>query len=184
MFLVDSAEAGADWDGINAAIKKMLERADAEIVSMRKWDDRRLAYGIKGKNRGTYILCYFRADGQKIHDIEKSVQLSEKILRVLILSAEWTTAEDIDKDTPASKAEKEKEQRKGAQETPRPDKTEQLSAQQETQAPEEAELPEETEQAKEIGQAEETKPAEETEQVQEEQAEDSQESQPKTIADH
>ena len=183
MFLIDSAEAGADWDGINAAIKKMLGRAEAEIVSIRKWDDRRLAYGIKGKTRGTYILCYFRADGQKINDIEKSVQLSEKILRVLVLSAEWMTAEDIDKDTPASKAEKEKEQRKGAQETPRQDKTEQLSPQQEIQAPEEAELTEETEQAKEIEQVEETKPAEETEQVLEEQAEDSQESQPKTIAD-
>jgi small subunit ribosomal protein S6 len=107
MFLVDSAEAGTDWDGVVGAIKKILERAKAEIVSIRKWDDRRLAYDIAGVSRGTYILCYFRTDGQKVQEIEKSVQLSERIMRVLILNAEHMTAEDIEKDTPATRAEKE-----------------------------------------------------------------------------
>ena len=105
MFLVDSAEAGTDWDGVVGTIKRILERAKAEIVSIRKWDDRRLAYNIRGVSRGTYILCYFRVDGQKVQDIEKSAQLSERIMRVLILNAEEMTAEDIEKDTPATKAE-------------------------------------------------------------------------------
>jgi len=109
MFLVDSAEAASDWDGINAAIKKILNRAKAEIVSIRKWDDRRLAYDIRGVSRGTYLLCYFRADGRQIQGIEKAVQLSEKIIRILILSTEQMTQEDIEKDTPAAKAEKEQE---------------------------------------------------------------------------
>jgi len=107
MFLIDSAKAVADWDGMNAAIRKILERAETEIVSIKKWDDRRLAYEIQHVGRGTYILAYFRADGQHIRDIEKAVQLSEKILRVLILSAEHLTDEEIEKDTPAMKSEKE-----------------------------------------------------------------------------
>jgi len=109
MFLVDSAKAASDWDGVNAAIKKILDRAEAEIVSMRKWDDRRLAYDIRSVSRGTYLLCYFRADGSQIQSIEKAVQLSEAIIRVLILSTDQMTQEDIEKDTPATKAEKEKE---------------------------------------------------------------------------
>jgi len=116
MFLVDSADAGSDWDGVIAAITKILERAEVEIVSMRKWDDRRLAYEIKGTSRGTYLLCYFRSDGQTNQDIEKAVQISERIIRVLILSADWMTTEDIEKDTPATKAEKEKEEREAARE--------------------------------------------------------------------
>jgi small subunit ribosomal protein S6 len=109
MFLVDSARAASDWDGINAVIRKILEKAKAEIVSMKKWDDRKLAYNIRGVERGTYILCYFRAEGQKIQEIETSVRLSEKIIRALILSTEQMTKEDIEKDTPAAKAEKEKQ---------------------------------------------------------------------------
>lgn len=107
MFLVDSAEAGTDWDGIVAIIRKMLDKANAEIVSIRKWDDRRLAYDIRGVSRGTYIIAYFRVDGHKVQDIEKSVQLSERIIRVLILNAEHMTTEEIEKDTPAMRAEKE-----------------------------------------------------------------------------
>ena len=124
MFLVDSAEAAADWDGINETIKTILERAEVEIVSIRKWDDRRLAYEINHKDRGTYILCYFRSSGGKIDDIERDVQLSERIPRVLILNAEHMSTEDIEKDTPAMFVKKAAEKAAAKAETVQPDKTE------------------------------------------------------------
>ena len=114
MFLIDSALA-TDWDMVISTLETVLKKAGDEIVSMRKWDERKLAYDINGKARGTYILCYFRADGEKIRDIEKDVQLSEHIMRVLILGTEQQSPEDIEKDTPAVKAEKKKEE--PAQET-------------------------------------------------------------------
>lgn len=106
MFLVDSAEAAADWDGVNATIRKILKRAGVDIVSVKKWDERRLAYQINGKERGTYILCYFRADGESIAGIERDVQLSERIMRVLILCADHMSPEDTEKDTPVERLEK------------------------------------------------------------------------------
>jgi len=109
MFLVDSAEASADWDGINTTIKKILDRAEAEIVSIGKWDERRLAYEINGKSKGTYILCYFKAEGERVRDIERDVQLSEQIMRVLILCAEGRDKEDIEKETPVMLVEKQKQ---------------------------------------------------------------------------
>ena len=156
MFLIDSSKAGADWDGIISAISTILEKAGAEIDSIRKWDDRRLAYDIKGKSRGTYILSYFRVDGERIQDIEKSVRLSEKIMRVLILSAERLRPEDIEKDTPATKVEMEKEKRKAAKEA-----AQEAEAKQES-GPEEAG---EAEKAEGVDQREETKqfPEEKTE---------------------
>jgi len=110
MFLVDSAQAQSDWDVVNATIKNILERAEAEIVSIKKWDERRLAYEIDGKARGTYILCYFKADGRKIGDIERDVQLSERIMRVLILCGDHLREEDVEEDTPAIRAEKHKQE--------------------------------------------------------------------------
>ena len=167
MFLVDSSKAGADWDGIMAAIRTILEKAGAEIDSIRKWDDRRLAYEIKGKSRGTYILSYFRVDGERIQDIEKSVRLSEKIMRVLILSAERLRPEDIEKDTPATKVEMEKEKRKVAKEAAQ-DKAKQVIA---------------PEEAVEAEKAEGAEQREETKQSPEEKTEDSQVSEVSTVAD-
>jgi len=98
MFLVDSALAAADWDGTLALIENILKRADAEIVTMRKWDERRLAYDIEHKSRGTYILSYFKADPQRIGGIEKDVQLSEKVMRVLILTTEDRPPKAVERD--------------------------------------------------------------------------------------
>lgn len=87
MFLVDAAVAVSDWEGLEEAIRKILSRNQVEMVSLRKWDERKLAYDIQGKSRGVYILCYFRADGDSIAGIERDVRLSERIMRVLILRA-------------------------------------------------------------------------------------------------
>lgn len=199
MFLVDSAKAASDWDGVNAAINKILEKAEAEIVSMRKWDDRRLAYDIKRTGRGTYLLCYFRADGRKIQEIEKSVQLSEKIIRVLILSTERMTKDDIEKDTPTTKAEKEKEKavaeqakkaevsrQSNQQEEPAAEEaptTEEAPAVEEAKTTEDAQTVEDVEQAEETEKPEETEKAEEAGQAEEVEAEEPQDSQPKAPSD-
>ncbi len=107
MFLVDSAQAASDWDGVNKTIETILKKADSEIVSIQKWDERKLSYEIRGHSRGTYILCYFRADGTRIRGIEREVRLSERIMRVLILSAESMSQEHIEKETPFMKVERQ-----------------------------------------------------------------------------
>ena len=106
LFLVDSGEAASDWDGINKTIGKVLARGDAEVVSIRKWDERRLAYDINRKSRGTYILTYFRGDPSKIAAIERAVQLSEQIMRILIIRTDRMSKENMEKDTPAMVVER------------------------------------------------------------------------------
>ena len=114
MFLVDSTQA-SDWDTVEKTIKTILKRAQAEIVSIRNWAERKLAYEIDRKTRGTYVLCFFRADGSSIPNIEKDVQLSEQVMRVLILSAETREKEALEEST----AESESEARKVADESAR-----------------------------------------------------------------
>jgi small subunit ribosomal protein S6 len=104
MFLVDSAVA-TDWDGIIKTIQEILKRAEAEIVSLSKWGERKLAYEIDHKTRGTYILCYFRADTGRIREIERAIQLSERIMRVLILSVDKQKIAKTEKPTSETPAE-------------------------------------------------------------------------------
>ncbi len=106
LFLVDSGQAASDWDGVTGAIKKVLDRAEAEVIEMNKWDERRLAYDVNKKSRGTYILVYFNCDTSKIGGIERDVQLSEAIVRVLVLRTDNMSKEDIERDTPLAAAQK------------------------------------------------------------------------------
>jgi small subunit ribosomal protein S6 len=191
MFLVDSGKAASDWDGVNASITKILDRAEAEIVSMRKWDDRRLAYDIRTTSRGTYMLCYFKAEGQKIQGIEKDVQLSENVIRVLILSTEQMTKEDIERDTPATKTEKEKavaEQSPEAEVSEQGDQPEEPAAEQaqivdEVKTAEDVEQAGQTEQAEETEEPEEIRKTEDSGQVEEVEGEEPQDSEPKVSSD-
>jgi len=107
MILIDSGEAASDWEGINEHIKKILDRGEAEIISIRKWDDRPLAYEIEGKKRGTYILVYFNSPSGSITAIERDMQLSERIVRVIILRGDHITKEDMGKDTPVMMVDKQ-----------------------------------------------------------------------------
>ena len=105
LFLVNSAEAAADWDATVAVIERVLERAGAEVLSLAKWDERKLAFELRGMSRGTFLLSYFKCDPLKIAGIERDVQLSEQIVRVLVLTTDKMSEEDIAKATPVAAAE-------------------------------------------------------------------------------
>jgi len=94
MFLV-SQQVAADLAGAVAHIKELLSRAGAELLAMRKWDDRRLAYEIKKQKRGVFILTYFKAPNAKMGQLERDCNLSEKIVRVLLLRADHLTEDEM-----------------------------------------------------------------------------------------
>lgn len=104
MFLVDSGAATVDWQSVLDEIQRVLDRAGAEVVSLKKWDDRRMAYEINRKSRGTYILTYFNCDTSKLSGIERDVQLSELLVRVLILRTDRMNEQDLAKLTPMEAA--------------------------------------------------------------------------------
>src|SRR6266404_1700384 len=87
MFLIGQA-AAADLAGVIDHIKEILSRGHADIIAMRKWDERRLAYEIRKQKRGLYILCYFKAPADDMAHIERDCNLSEKVVRVLIIRAD------------------------------------------------------------------------------------------------
>lgn len=96
MFLLNAGYASGNWDAAKAEVEHILHRANAEILHLRKWDERRLAFPIKGNKRGVYVLVFFKAEGPKIAGIERDAQLSENILRVLVIKAEHLALKDVE----------------------------------------------------------------------------------------
>jgi small subunit ribosomal protein S6 len=94
MFLFDSAGA-RDWAAIDQEVRRLLGRISAEPLVCIKFDERKLAYEIKRRKRGTYVLTYFNAPPERITELERDVQLSESVLRVLVVRAEHVTDERI-----------------------------------------------------------------------------------------
>jgi len=92
MFLFDPT-FGAAFEACEAEVRRIMERAEAELLFCKQWEERRLAFRVDGRKRGVYVLTYFNAPPSKIGSIERDVQLSENVLRVLVLTAEGVTPE-------------------------------------------------------------------------------------------
>jgi small subunit ribosomal protein S6 len=85
MFLLDTNKVAGDVPAAAKQIHTILEKNNAEILASRPWDERRLAYPIRGHKKGLYYLTYFKTDGKNLLNVEKDVALNEMILRSLVI---------------------------------------------------------------------------------------------------
>jgi len=83
--LVHSGQARADYDGALAEVRSLYETEGAEWIELDKWEERRLTYPVKGETSALYLFGYFNADSGIVERIERRCQLSELVLRQLIL---------------------------------------------------------------------------------------------------
>ena len=89
LFLFDANLAAKDWPGLEKHIGDLLTKNEAEMVYSERWPDRKLAYEVQGCRKGTYFLTYFNAPGPAITALHRDVQLSERVLRLMVLQNEY-----------------------------------------------------------------------------------------------
>ena len=114
MFLVQS---GSDFHAASQPVNTVLERSDAEVLSMNPWEERRLAYEIKGHKRGLYILTYFKMDPANLSELHRDSELNEGILRMMILRRDKITDQEINAETPAGASQRQVAASEAAAET-------------------------------------------------------------------
>jgi ribosomal protein S6 len=94
MFLLGAA-ATAELEKSTAMVRGIIEKHGGSILVLKKWDERKLSYEIKGQKRGLYIISYFTAPSNSLTSINRDVTLSEDVLRVLITDAEHLNLEEM-----------------------------------------------------------------------------------------
>jgi len=88
LFLINQQAIASDFAGCIDHVKEVLARAEAEVLVLGKWDERKLAYEIDGQKRGTFLLSYFKARSTQIANIERDCNLSDMVTRALIIKAD------------------------------------------------------------------------------------------------
>jgi len=94
LFLFDNSVAH-EWPAVEQEVRRLCDRIGGELQVCLKFDERKLAFDIKGRKRGTYVLTYFDAAPERIVDLERDARLSEMILRTLVLRTDKVSAERI-----------------------------------------------------------------------------------------
>jgi len=105
MFLLDNQAVREDWAKAKAAVTDTLQKHGAKVLSARHWDERKLAYSIKGKTRGTYVLTYFECGSEVANGMRRDLELDERILRYLLLKVEALPEGELEKSQAEGTAE-------------------------------------------------------------------------------
>jgi ribosomal protein S6 len=95
MFVVHNREGQKEPDLVEM-ITGLITKSGGELVSIEKWDDRKLAYDIDGHSQGIYYLTFFTGDIDTVQKLRRECRLSDTVLRALFLAIEkFPTPEDV-----------------------------------------------------------------------------------------
>ncbi len=95
LFLLNQNLLAADPAAVQTHVQAILEKAGAKIHVLRKWDERKLCYTVAGQKRGTFFIAYFDLTPTAVAQIERACNLSETVLRAMILRAEHVGAKEL-----------------------------------------------------------------------------------------
>lgn len=94
MFLLDNQVVREDWKTAKALVTGTLEKHGGKIHTARRWDERPLAYPIKGRKRATYLITYYELPGDAMQATRLDFDLSESVLRYLWLKVDEIPEEE------------------------------------------------------------------------------------------
>ena len=66
-------------------VEDTLAKAGAVEIKTEVWGDRKLAYPIKKKENGYYVLTLFQMDGTGLTEVEAKLNITESILKYMIV---------------------------------------------------------------------------------------------------
>lgn len=91
-----------------------LIKNNGEVIDVTTWGKRTLAYPINDKNEGYYTIVTFRSEPDFPNELERLLNIDEKVMRSMILKLEEAEAEKAARRA----ADKAAEAEKAAEEAP------------------------------------------------------------------
>lgn len=87
MYIVDPDTSDENLEPIIERYKKVIVDAGGEVSDASRWEKgrRQLAYEVKKKREGTYILMQFVSDGEAPKELDRLFRISDEVIRHLIV---------------------------------------------------------------------------------------------------
>ena len=78
-------------DGVEAeigAVREVVAKKGGEVAEVQKWGKKRLAYEVKKRRDGQYILMKVGGPGGVVADLDRHFRITETILKGMVVRAE------------------------------------------------------------------------------------------------
>jgi small subunit ribosomal protein S6 len=88
MYVIDTALEDQVRQELIARFASLVEQNGGKVDRIDEWGKRRLAYAINYKTEGYYVLMYISAPPALPRELQRNLQISESILRYLVIRFE------------------------------------------------------------------------------------------------
>jgi small subunit ribosomal protein S6 len=95
MFILDPSKYSRDPAASAQQVADIITQNGGTILAARLWDERKLAYPIKGHKKGVYWLTYFRMEGGHLTALERQCEITDDIIRKLVLRVDPRIADAL-----------------------------------------------------------------------------------------
>ncbi len=85
MTILDPDLANPDRENLVERIKGLLEKHGATVEEIKEWGRRKMAYPIKKKREGYYLLFHFQAPPSTPVDIRWEMRMTQGLLRYMVV---------------------------------------------------------------------------------------------------
>ena len=85
MYIIDSDVDGEKSEELAARFKSAVASEGGEVIDLKEWGKRRLAYEIKDKTEGRYMLMTFRGDVRVTRELERVLKITDEVLRYIVI---------------------------------------------------------------------------------------------------
>jgi len=88
MFIIDGTLSDDEREAIIKRYETSLTDKGAEFERIVRWGKRQLAYEIKKRTRGYYVIFYYKADPAVVNPFHREMDINETILRYMTLRSD------------------------------------------------------------------------------------------------
>ena len=74
--------------GVVTQLQELVSKNGGRVDGIQEWGRRRLAYKIKKKHEGQYVLFNFQLDSNQTKKLEQALKLNDNILKFLLVNKE------------------------------------------------------------------------------------------------
>src|SRR5574337_1016223 len=78
-------------DGVETEIggvRDVVAKKGGELLEVQKWGKKRLAYEVKKRRDGQYVLIKVKGTGELVADLERHFRITEAVLKGIVVRAE------------------------------------------------------------------------------------------------
>jgi len=93
MYIVDPELEQEALEELTSRIERMITDAGGEVLRLRSWGRRRLAFPIRRFHEGHYHVAYLQLEPSAIADLRGRLALAEEVIRYLLVRTEVVPGE-------------------------------------------------------------------------------------------